>query len=948
MKKQLVILLFIPLLLLFSCKSYKKDLNGITIIPSHIEKNGVRLIRIDVITPDIIHVRTFPETKIYPKKSLIVKKPDAIAEFTWEIRENKDTIVLSTEKLSAKINQKNGKIDFYDNKGIKKLSEVKEKQSQFFIAKKLEGKDYYAVRQIFDSPADEAFYGLGAHQNGEVNYKGKDVLLMQHNIVDVVPFLISSSNYGLLWDNYSITRFGDPRDYQPLSLLNLYGKNQEPGGLTATYYSSTDKKEIFITRQEKEIGYKYLEDLSKFPEKFPFYKGLVEWKGFIGADKPGIYKFITHSAGYLKLWVNNELIIDCWRQAWNPWTNKFSISLRAGEKVPVTVEWIPDGGISYIALECLPPDEKENEQLLSFYSEAGKGIDYYFINGNNIDEIITGYRQITGKSPIMPRWAMGLWQSRERYKTQKELLDVVKEYRKRNIPLDNIVLDWFYWEEDKWGDHGFDRNRFPDPEGMIAEIHEKHNARIMISVWPKFYKNTHNYEIMDKNGWLYPENIKRGNKDWVGPGYLSTFYDAFNADARKEYWRQIHDSLYVKGIDAWWMDATEPDIESNTSPETRKKLMSPVALGPSEEYFNAYSLLHTQGVYEGQRETDPDKRVFILTRSAFAGQQRNAAAVWSGDVASRWVDLENQIAAGINMAASGIPYWTTDIGGFSLERRFENAVGKDLDEWRELNLRWFQFGVFCPLFRIHGQYPFREIFNMAPENHTVYKSMVFYDKLRYRLMPYIYSLAGMTYHKDYTIMRPLIMDHASDKMVINIDDEFMFGPALLICPVYTYMASEKEVYLPATSGWYDLLTGEYFQGGKKYLIKTPLEKIPVFAKEGSIVLTGPEIQYTGEKPVDPLTVYIFDGKDGHFTLYEDDGLTYNYEKGLFSTIDFAYNSTSKTLTISEIRGSYPEMLKEREIIIKLITPASKGGIDFSGLLTQSVRYSGNAVELKLQ
>jgi len=612
------------------------------------------------------------------------------------------------------------------------------------------------------------------------------------------------------------------------------------------------------------------------------------------------------------------------------------------------IEWIPDGGVSYMALECLTPYAPEEEQELSLFSEAGRSIDYYFINGSNADEVIMGYRQLTGKAPIMPRWAMGLWQSRERYKTQSELLDVVKEYRKRNIPLDNIVLDWFYWEEDKWGDHGFDRKRFPDPEGMIAEIHEKLNARIMISVWPKFYKNTHNYEIMDKNGWLYPENIKRGTKDWVGPGYLSTFYDAFNPEARKEYWKQIYDSLYVKGIDAWWMDATEPDIESNTSPETRKKLMSPIALGPSEEYFNAYSLLHTQGVYEGQRGVDPDKRVFILTRSAFAGQQRNAAAVWSGDVASRWIDLKNQIAAGINMAASGIPYWTTDIGGFSLERRFENPTGKDLDEWRELNLRWFQFGAFCPLFRIHGQYPFREIFNMAPENHSVYKSMVYYDKLRYRLMPYIYSLAGLTYHNDYTIMRPLFMDNPSDTNVFNIKDEFMFGPALLVCPVYTYAAREKEVYLPATSGWYDLLTGEYYIGGSYYNIKAPLEKIPVFAREGAIILSGPEIQYTGEKPADPLTVYVFDGKDGNFSFYEDDGLTYNYEKGMYSVIDFTYKSISKTLTISKIKGCYPEMLKEREIIIKLITPTSKGGIDCKGLMTKSIKYSGNTVELKLQ
>jgi alpha-D-xyloside xylohydrolase len=483
---------------------------------------------------------------------------------------------------------------------------------------------------------------------------------------------------------------------------------------------------------------------------------------------------------------------------------------------------------------------------------------------------------------------------------------------------------------------------------MNRELHDKLHARIMISIWPKYYENTRNYEIMKKNGWLYMENINNHQKDWVGPGYVSTFYDAFNPEARKEYWNQIRDSLYVTGVDAWWMDATEPDILSNSSTEERIKLMSPTALGPAEAFFNAYSLLQTEGVYKGQRAEDPDKRVFILTRSAFAGQQRNAAAVWSGDVASRWSDLQDQIAAGINMGASGIPYWTNDIGGFSLEGRYYNAKGEDLDEWRELNLRWYQFGAFCPLFRIHGQFPFREIYNISPEGHPVYKAMVYYDKLRYRLMPYIYTLAGRTWHNDYTIMRPLMMDHPGDTAVLDVADEYMFGPDLLVCPVYTYHARTREVYLPATSGWYDILTGQWYEGGKTITAEAPLEKIPVYAREGAILPLGPELQYTGEKPADPLTLFIFEGKDGKFTLYEDEGTTYGYEKGAFAGIEFTWDNANKKLSVGKIQGDFPGLVKERTIEVKLITKAGEGGIGSRSIPVRTLAYSGEAVEMDLK
>ncbi|MBN1415434.1 MAG: DUF5110 domain-containing protein [Bacteroidales bacterium] len=941
-------ILFMIAIILASCRPYSKDEGGISVYPKHIDRNSSRLVRIDVVSDDIVHVRSFASRKPDSIESLVIDPSASFTPPSWSLEEKKDHLLLKTEAMVVSISKATGKIDFYDKEGNRKLGEVTDRQSRYFTAKQLEGEKYYTIRQVFDSPDDEAFYGLGAHQNGQVNYKGEDVLLMQHNIVDVVPFLVSNKNYGILWDNYSITKFGDPRDYMPLSVLRLYDAAGDTGGLAATYYATKDKKEVYITRKENQISYKYLDDLNKFPSGYDLSRGLVEWQGFMEADRAGVHKFSAHTAGYLKLWIDSVLVVDCWRQAWNPWSKKFNVMFTEGRKVPVRIEWDPDGGASFFALECLTPVDPVEQQDLSFYSEAGKCIDYYFINGNNLDEVISRYRQLTGKAPIMPKWAMGLWQSRERYTTQDELLGVVMEYRRRQIPLDNIVLDWQYWEENKWGDHGFERKRFPDPLGMIQELHNDLHARIMISVWPKYYETSANFEIMKKNGWLYMENVNNRQKDWVGPGYVSTFYDAFNDEARKEYWKQLNDSLFSLGIDAWWMDATEPDILSNTSPEARKKLMSRPATGPAEVYFNAYSLIHTQGVYEGQRSVDPDKRVFILTRSAFAGQQRSAAAVWSGDVASRWSDLQDQIAAGINMGASGIPYWTSDIGGFSLESRYYHPGEKDLDEWRELHMRWYQFGAFCPLFRIHGQYPYREIYNISPEGHPVYNAMVYYDRLRYRLMPYIYTLAGWTWHRDYTIMRPLVMDHAADKGVLDIKDEYMFGPDLLVCPVYAYGARTREVYLPATNGWYDLLSGKYAEGGQICTIEAPLEKIPVFAREGAILPMGPAIQYTGEKPADPLTLVVFDGKDGKFTLYEDEGTTYGYEKGAFSTIDFSYDNATKKISIGKLQGEFPEMLKKRIIIVKLITHKNAGGIDFPGHTAKTIGYSGEPAELELQ
>lgn len=941
--------------LLVSCttKSWEKTQNGIIVRLEQKESNQVKSIRLNVVKDNIIHVTAVPDNSFADEQSLITKSGLTLSD-RFDVSEKENSVVLSTDSLDVTIDKHTGEVAFLNKEGEYLLRE-NIGGGKFFTPIEVEGTKGYTVHQVFESPDDEAFYGLGQHQADDFNYKGKNESLFQYNTKVSVPFVVSNKNYGILWDNYSLSKFGDIRDYADLDQFRLYDNNGNEGGLTATY-SKKDAPSQTIIRQETKLNYQFIPDLKNFPENFDLSNARVVWSGEIEAPETGLYRFFLHYAGYTKVFLNNELVVDeRWRTAWNPNSYKFEYRLTAGERIPIRIEWEPDGGVSYIALKALSPVPDEVQHKLSLWSEMGNGIDYYFIAGNSIDDVISGYRSVTGKSQIMPKWAMGFWQSRERYKTQDELLETLAEFRKRNVPIDNIVQDWSYWPETEWGSHEFDKERFPDPKGMVDKVHEM-NARLMISVWPKFYLNTEHYKEFDQNGWMYQQAIKDSIRDWIGPGYFGSFYDAYAEGARKLFWEQLEDHLYPLGVDAWWMDASEPNIQDNTDIEYRKKLSGPTALGPSTKYFNAYSLVNAQGIYEGQRGVSPDDRVFLLTRSGFAGIQRYSTAVWSGDIGTRWEDMKAQISAGLNFALSGIPYWTMDIGGFCVEKRYEQAQryfnvagieNEDLKEWRELNTRWSQFGAFIPLFRSHGQYPYREIFHIAPEGHPAYQSILYYNKLRYRLMPYIYSLAGMTYFNDYTIMRALVMDFGQDPLVNNIGDQYMFGGALMVCPVYQYKATSREVYFPTTSGWYDFYTGKFIHGGQKLTVDAPYSRIPLFVKEGSIIPFGPEIEYTDEKKPEQITLYVFGGKNGSFSLYEDEGVNYNYEKGAYATIGFHYDDVNRTLTISDREGSFEGMLEERRFHIVYVDKDNPEPVnpDAEGI---EVLYTGESQQITLR
>jgi alpha-D-xyloside xylohydrolase len=924
-------------------QDYVKTASGIEVSVHH-SLTGIKKIRLQPVSEQIIHVTAIATNDFPAERSLMsVKTSNPAAQFT--ANSENQLVTLKTGALKVEVSTETGLITYRDLNGTVLLAQSKIVEPAL-VPKVFNGEPSYQVSQIFDAQENEAYYGLGQHQQGVVNYRGRRVDLVQYNTEIAVPFFISNKGYGLLWDNYSITRAGDVRDYQPLSALRLFSKDNKQGWLTASYALKTAPENVLFTRPVSEISMNWLTDQHKFPKNIKMEDAIVNYEGTVESDLDGLYQLQLKYAGYIKVWFDGKLVADFWRQAWNSGSSILDLQLQKNKKTKVKIEWIPDGGESYLGLTCLPPAPEKLKNTFALSSESGQAVNYYFMYGQNADQVISGYRTVTGKAVLMPKWAMGFWQSRERYKTQDDILSTVKEFRSRKIPLDNIVLDWSYWKEPEWGSQEFDPARFASPEQMIKTVHQQH-VNLMISVWPKFNKGFDVYDEFDKNNFLYKRNIEEGRLDWIGKGYSNTFYDAFNPKARQALWNLVNKRLYSKGIDAWWMDATEPDMHSNLSVEDRKDLMTPNYEGSSTTYFNAFPLVNASGIYEGQRKTNPNSRVFILTRSAYAGLQRYAAAAWSGDIASRWEDMKTQIGAGINFSLSGMPYWTMDIGGFSVERRYEQAKGADLEEWRELNTRWYQFGAFVPLFRSHGQFPFREIYNIAPETHSAYKTMLYYNKLRYRLMPYIYSLAGNTYQKDYTMMRGLMMDFPQDLRASNLNDAFMFGPSLLINPVYKYKDRDRDVYLPSGQGWYDLYSGKYYKGGQQINVDAPYEQMPVFVKEGSILPTGPELQYTSEKPADPLTLFVYTGKDAKFSLYEDEGTNYNYEKGAFSTIDFNYNEAAKSLTIAARKGTFKGMLQNRTIRIVVISAKSAKALDFNQSASHTVKYTGKQTVINL-
>ncbi|MFB9844941.1 glycoside hydrolase family 31 protein [Mucilaginibacter ginsenosidivorans] len=577
-----------------------------------------------------------------------------------------------------------------------------------------------------------------------------------------------------------------------------------------------------------------------------------------------------------------------------------------------------------------------------YVSESGKQVDYYFFYGPSFDHIIDLYRTTTGNAPMYPKWAFGLFQSQDRYLSQKEILSVKDNYRNNHIPVDVIVQDWYYWDPLPIGSHVMKPERYPDPKAMVDELHKAH-IHGMISIWPVFGKGTPNYDALDKNGFL--TSITWDN---VVTHTFDTYYDAHNPAAREMYWDQARDSLVKRyGWDAWWVDQCEPD--NGTLLDERRK--ANFSVGKGIDYFNTYSLEHSKGLYKGWRRDIPGKRAYFLIRQAFAGEQRNAATLWSSDISCSYQALKSQVPQGINACASGIPYWTSDIGGYHYHWK---APDWSKPEFQELFTRWFQFGTFSPIFRIHGKGE-RALFSKNWSDST--KAILLkYDNLRYRLLPYIYSLAGKVTQENYTIMRSLAFDFRNDKNVYDIPDQYMFGPAFLVNPVTEQLYSgenaalgkhTREVYLPAGTTWYDFWTGKKYNGGHKIEVDVPIETMPLYVKAGSIVPMGQHMQYATEKPADVMELRIYTGANGEFKFYEDENNNYNYEKGSYATFKFIWNDQSRQLSISDTKGDFPGMLKKRTFNIVLVKGSHGSDEGITAKADKTVTYAGKAISIKL-
>lgn len=589
--------------------------------------------------------------------------------------------------------------------------------------------------------------------------------------------------------------------------------------------------------------------------------------------------------------------------------------------------FVSTGGYGVLWNQCSAGLVECENGAYRFSFEATQQLEYYFAYGPDLNRVVKAFRYITGDAPMPPKWALGLFQSRERYHNSEELLESADKYRKYHIPCDAMVLDWKYWGDFPWGSHEFDSNIFPDPEGMNETLH-KNGFHIMISVWPKFRPGSKNYEEMDSNGYLYPCGLLDGKI------FDDRYYDSSDENARALYWNQIKEQIFSKGFDAWWLDGCEPEITAHEINRVQMRTFD-TAQGKAKKHLNDYSLWHCRGVYEGQRALTQDKRVFIMARSAFPGQQRYGGTAWSGDIDAKWEVLEQQVGEGLNFSAAGLPYWNTDIGGF-----WGNILGqKDEDgnlidtEYRELFVRWFQYGAFCPIFRVHGTRAPKELWRFLEYGYErEFEILLYYDKLRYRMLPYIYSTAAAVTFEGASMIRALAMDFPEDSNVYDISGQFMFGPYIMAAPVTRCGAKNMNVYFPQNTDWYDFETNRIIKGGEYVNEELTLERMPLYVRQGAVLVFGEPVEYSAKQAELPLEIRIYSGADGSFTLYDDEGDGYNYENGAYEKITFYYDDANRTLTIGEREGSYPGMPEVRRMNLKLIGK--------NGEKSRSIRYDG--------
>ncbi|KJD34822.1 glycosyl hydrolase family 31 [Tamlana nanhaiensis] len=775
-------------------------------------------------------------------------------------------------KLKVLVNKANGVLSYYNanNKVI-----LKEKvDSRILKESSVQGEACYIAAQSFHAPEDEFIYGTGQFQDGYLNIKGLPRRLTQVNSQISIPFILSNKGYGLLWHNYGLTDFNPATKAINLKSLGTEGEAVTLE-VTTTEGTKTEKRQDGV------------------------------FTGMLNINKAGKYAFFIDvgqkMARKWQLTINGEDVIN-FKNHWLPPTTSIIVDLKKGVHNIVLKGEKNDKPSLYF-------QKVKNETVFS--SPVAKVLDYVVFAGN-ADDVISTYRDLTGKAPMMPIWSLGYIHCRERYHSQVELLENASEFRQRNIPLDLIVQDWQYWGKHGWNSMKFDEDHYPDPAKMVRELHDM-DIRLMLSVWSKIDKASELGKAFNDKNYYIP------NTQWV---------DFFNPEASKFYWENFSNKLLKPyQIDGWWQDATEPENDDLVGRRINNNTLA------GEWMRNVYPLFVTKTVYEGLRKDAPDKRAFILTRSGFSGQQKYAAALWTGDIGNNWQTLRRQVTAGLNTSITGIPWWTFDAGGF-----FRPGKSQYTDkDFHERFLRWLQFATFSPLQRVHGYQTNTEFWRYGSE---VEKLSLKYLNLRYRLLPYIYSQAANVTLKNGTIMRPLVMDFAYDKQALEQLHIYMFGPSFLVAPVLEKGVENWPVYLPNhQAGWFNFWTGKHYSGNQTIKTEASISTLPLYVKAGSIVAMGEQVQNTEEIQVKPIEIRIYTGASCSFELYEDEGTNYNYEKGAYSIIPFKWNEDKKTLEIGKRKGSYKGMLNEKTFKIVWVNEHNGIGLE-QGTVNKLVKYDG--------
>lgn len=792
----------------------------------------------------------------------------------FKFLETTQKLQLSTSAVKVTFDKKTGVIDYSDNTGKIFLSE--KAGSRKLSPDSILGKPCFVAEQSFNSPSDEYLFGLGQFQDGHYNLRNITRKLTQVNTQIAIPFLYSSKGYGILWHQYGLTEF-NPAD----NIVRLTKKDTAAGEKVDVEVTTTSGTQR-VSRQQ------------------------ALYNGKFSVEREGYYSMML-DLGNMES--RHLLIIDGLTQIdqsnqWLPPAASKLVHLKAGEHtVQVVCKSTNKPSLSW----------RFANSETTFRSINAKAFNYVVFYGKDADEVIANYRNLSGNVPMLPLWAYGFWQCRERYTSGNHLVQTVEEFRKRNLPVDVIVQDWQYWGKYGWGVPKFDEANYPNPDQFIKKLHDL-KARFSVSVWENLDKKSGvAKEYMDKNLYI-------PNSPWI---------DIYNPETQKTHWNALNKNLFSYGVDSWWMDATEPENDALVGKQTY--------FGLGDFFRLTYPLFVSKAVYDGQRSTDPNKRVAILTRSAFAGQQRYGTINWSGDIGWNWDTYKRQIVAGLNYNLTGMPYWTTDIGGF-----FRPGRGQYTDvKYHDILTRWFQWGTFNAIFRIHGYQTETEPWKYGEVVEGNMRSML---NLRYRLMPYIYSEAWQISKNGSTMMRPLVMDFSKDTNALKQAYQYMFGKAMLIAPVTEAGIEDMNVYLPKSSGWYDFWTGKRFNGGQSIKTATSQDKIPVFVKAGSIIPMGKIMQHTGEKPSDTLEIRVYKGESGTFNLYEDEGDNYNYETGKYTIIPFKWDEKMQTLNIGSLQGGFFGALAKRVFNIVFVSEGNGAGIA-ENALNKTVTYNGKNINI---